>query len=65
MSAPELFLTVTTSRLNWCLNTTETALAEGRTPSLTAEIKSEEAVPLDWSAWTENRVGRSSVSMYG
>ena len=65
IAAPELFLMVTTRRLSWCLKTMETALALGRTFSLTAEMKSEEAVPLDWSDWTVNRVGSSSVLIYG
>ena len=65
ISAPELFLTVTTRRLSRCLKTIETALALGRTFSLTAETKSEAEVPLDWSAWTVNRVGRASVLLYG
>ena len=65
MAAPELFLMVTTRRLSRCLKTIDTALALGRTFSLTAEMKSEDAVPLDWSDWTENRVGSPSVPLYG
>ena len=63
IAAPVLFFTVVTRRLSWCLNTTETALALGRTFSLTAETKSDAEIPLVWSCWTEKDVGSPSPSL--
>ena len=63
MAAPELLVTEMERRLKRCLNTMETAFADGRTPVLTAETKSEEAMPEVWSEATVKLVG--TVSAYG